>query len=84
MKRSIRRHHYERIKKNWKERLRWSWYWDRLDAHDGFSLETHAAMLTRTHTNCSCWMCCNEREMEGPTLQEVRHYLSYDEYLMGL
>jgi hypothetical protein len=31
-------------------------------------------IFRRTNTRCSCWMCRNERQNEGPTLQERREF----------
>lgn len=79
MKRSMRRHHYARIKKKWEKTVRWSWYYN-LTEDEWFP--SIAARLTTTHTNCSCWMCRNDRQNEGITLQERRNLLSYNEQIL--
>ena len=81
MKRSVRRHHYARLKQKWRKKVSWSWYYDRMDHDD---IEYHASTLTTTHTRCSCWMCCNYRSTEGITLQEQKNLLSFEEQIDGL
>ena len=64
-KRAIRRHHYERIK----QRRR------RYISRNGRAL----GQLASTPAGCSCWMCCNRRSEEGPTIQERKHTLLKEE-----
>ena len=79
MKRSIRRHHYARIKLKWTKITKWCF-----GENEECWIEEESAMLTTTHTRCSCYMCCNERKVYGPTLQEHKSLLSYKEDLLGL
>ena len=81
MKRSVRRHHYARLKQKWKKVNSWSWYNNRSDEE---WYKIYAARLATTHTNCSCWMCGNCRKLEGITLQEKRNMLSFEEQVDGL
>ena len=62
MKRAIRRAHRERLAKNRRN------YWGRDEKS-----EKELGKLVNTATPCSCWMCQNRREQDGPTIQERRH-----------
>ena len=85
MKRSVRRHHYARLKKKWMDKLLTTRFWDTpVDQVDKKHLEWLGAIYANTPCVCSCWMCCNPRLLEGPTLQEIRSQLSFEEDLMGL
>ena len=83
MKRSVRRHHYARLKKKWDKKLRRDWFWAP-DMVDEEKIEHWVSFYTRTQTVCSCWMCANERKLEGPTLQERKNLLSFEEQIDGL
>ena len=67
MKRSIRRHHYARLKK---KRIS---YWGK---HAGSS-KKHLGICISTPCICSCWMCSNRRMHEGTTLQELKSLASH-------
>ena len=60
MKRSLRRHHTARLKRNR------AGYWA------GYAASTKRAsgMVVATPKACSCWMCGNARKYHGVTYQE--------------
>ena len=71
-KRAIRRHHYQRLKKNrsvyWGRRYEWS---DPLD-------DEELGFLANTPTPCSCYMCGNPRRYwKQVTLKERKAYLIF-------
>jgi hypothetical protein len=80
MKSALRRHHAARLKQKRKN------YWG-LNLNDPWVKETwteydhkkRLGRLVNTPKPCSCWMCRNERQDYGPTLQEVKFYSSDDE-----
>ena len=81
MKRSVRRHHYERLKNNWYHKLMNTWYWDFTDYNEEWVKE-RAASMTRTACTCSsCMGCINPRKYEGITLQEQRNLLSFSDFM---
>lgn len=79
-KRSIRRHHYHRKKRQWERRLcqekiwgeldrtieKWGWEW----------IEKVTAVHANTGKPCSCWMCGNPRRVfsDKLTVQEKRAF----------
>jgi hypothetical protein len=69
------------VKKKWEIVNRWSWYFDVVDEE---WIKVQSAILTNTHTCCSCWMCRNCRMTEGVTLQEHRNNISFQEQIQGL
>lgn len=84
MKRSIRRHHYARLKNNWYHELMNSWYWDFTNYTED-ELRERAAFMTRTACTCStCMGCINPRKYEGITLQEKRNLLSFNEFIVDI
>lgn len=66
--RAIRRHHYERLKKNRKD------YWGYArDEKPGGMPPRILGMVAQTPAACSCWMCNRPRKIFGDlTLQEQR------------
>lgn len=62
LKRSIRRHHVERLKKVRKSYLRFNWW---------LNQEKRLGILAKTPAACSCPMCGNERRFFGKTLREI-------------
>jgi hypothetical protein len=66
-KRAERRHHRERLLKLRKRN------WSGMYRDDPVVL----SKLVDTPTPCSCWMCRNDRQNEGPTMQEVRFFASH-------
>ena len=85
MKRSVRRHHYARLKQKWENISRREYsYTSTSRLNDEKWRQTIAARLTTTHTNCSCWMCANCRKADGITLQEKCNVISYYEQIDGL
>ena len=80
MKRALRRHHAERIKRNfYKELKQWEYYHTDPEEHEQW-MRTYASRRVNTSSMCSCWMCGNPRKYFGHlTLQEERHLLSFDE-----
>ena len=82
MKRSVRRHHYARLKRKWVNKSIHDRYYDRsYDDVDWSYINWLASIYANTPKVCSCWMCANERKIEGVTLQERRNELSYDEQI---
>jgi len=80
MKRSVRRHHYERLKKNWYRKLKDTWYWDNEWKNDEEFLKFIACFLTTTPATCSsCLGHINPRKNGEITLQEYRNLLSFME-----
>ena len=72
MKRAIRRHHYQRLKRL--RRKKWEW---RLQEKIS---EGQAASYATTATPCSCWMCGNTRKYWGQvTMKEQIAKLNYIE-----
>lgn len=69
MSRALRRHHAARLKKARR------FYFGRDSAGDpanlGRALNTPAA--------CSCWLCGNARQYDGPTLAELVHLVRLNE-----
>ena len=81
MKRSVRRHHYGRIKRNWIDRLKHTWYWSPED-YTPEEIEERAARHTATPCVCSsCLGCINPRKNNEITLQERRNLLSFYDQL---
>jgi hypothetical protein len=84
MKRSVRRHHYERLKNNWYHRLMNTWLLEYTD-YDEEWFKERAAFMTRTACTCSsCMGCINPRKYEGITLQERRNLLSFSDFMKEL
>ena len=84
MERSIRRHHRARIKNNWKNKLRYNWFYRPEDVDEEW-IGVAASMLTITHTPCSsCIGHINDRVYQGTTLQEQCNDISYYEQLNEL
>lgn len=61
MSRAIRRHHAARLK-----RARRFYF-----GVDNRTDSRRLGMLLHTATPCSCWMCGNQRNQEGPTRAEI-------------
>lgn len=61
-KRSLRRHHNERLKEVRKAYSRFNW-WE--------NQKRRVGMLLHTPTPCSCPMCGNDRKYLGKTLKEL-------------
>jgi hypothetical protein len=70
MLRSIRRHHRARLKE---KRKRYWGYPRRWKGHEEEMSDHHLGMVVTTPHPCSCWMCCNERRIEGSPISERRH-----------
>ncbi len=77
MKRSIRRHHYARLKNKRYRQLRLWEHWYRSEEY----MQHLAAKRSRTPCMCSCWMCGNPRTYGEISLQEIRNNLSYKEQI---
>ena len=72
MKRSIRRHHRERLLKERKKRLWW--------ISDYFSITDKFNYVANTPCRCSCNMCGNPRKYFGKiTKQEINSLLNFME-----
>lgn len=84
MKRSIRRHHFARIKKKWYNTVKNDWFWEPENINEEW-MQLISSFLTTTHTTCStCLGHLNPRVYEGGTLQEKRNLLSFNEELEDL
>jgi hypothetical protein len=62
-KREIRRHHNHRLRNKRKY-------------HFGYDISQESKILSsvvNTPTPCSCWMCGNQRRLQGKTRQELKH-----------
>jgi hypothetical protein len=66
--RAFRRHQMER-KKAWAKRAAREWYRSEPTVRQ-------IGLLAHTPKECSCWMCGNQRRIEGDTMQE-RKYKQY-------
>lgn len=66
LKRALRRHHVVRLKKA----RRWYHGTDQWQNPKWIGKAVHTPQL------CSCWMCGNQRKIDGPTVQETRWELS--------
>ena len=67
MSRALNRHHAQRLRKR-----RASYY-----TTGGQSDDPRAVgIAARTPKPCSCWMCRNKRQDEGPALEERRNTLA--------
>lgn len=64
MSRALRRHHRKRLLN--KRKNIWGGY-----LRDD---PKRLAKVANTPTPCSCWMCRNDRQNEGPTFQELRFF----------
>lgn len=62
MSRSLRRHHLARAKA--KRRYHWG--------RDLTEQPKHLGIAARTPKNCSCWICGNQRQHMGATIQEQK------------
>tara|TARA_S200002703_G_scaffold154371_1_gene157065 strand:- start:227 stop:520 length:294 start_codon:yes stop_codon:yes gene_type:complete len=81
MKRALRRHHYDRLKKKWKKKLRNDWFWTPESINDDL-ITRWVGSYTRTQTVCSsCLGCINPRKYESVTLQEQCNMLSFEEQM---
>ena len=84
MKRSVRRHHYARLKKKWDRRIRNEWYYGS-EPIDEDLIGIWTAIRSRTQTDCSsCIGHINPRVYHGGTLQEKRNLLSFEEQMNDL
>ena len=89
-KRSLRRHHAERLlKRAWKRQedtemmMDHSWYgrYNKPSRKADEKWRKRLVLLNaRVGAACSCYMCRNRREELGPTLQERRSQLELEEY----
>jgi hypothetical protein len=73
MKRSIRRHHYQRLKKKQKYRHYWQYILSGLG--NNISPKKYFAIRANTPVRCSCVCCGNPRRHFGEvTLQEKKQH----------
>jgi len=77
--RAYRRHHYNRLKA---KRIR-DCYWGRgYKGSDRLWSKESLGIAVNTPTPHSCLLCGNMRDLEGPTLQERRHFLDKNDVLI--
>lgn len=80
-KRAVRRSHRARLfKKHYKEALHTPRCSD--EGREEWAARTARARVN-TRTLCSCWMCGNQRRLEGDTFQERRSKDSMNDDLRG-
>lgn len=65
MNRALRRHHRERLKKTRAK------YWAYPRGDDPMPPRILGKVVSTPHP-CSCWMCCNERRIDGLSIAERR------------
>jgi hypothetical protein len=46
-------------------------------------IDKAVGIYRKTGTRCSCWMCRNERQNEGPTMQELRQLVECSDNIDG-
>jgi len=77
-KRSVRRHHYNRLKKSRAH------YWGYEGMFRDYKRMNHEILgqVISTPQRCSCSVCGNQRKYYGKTLKEKIYFLSTEEELL--
>ena len=77
-KRANRRHHKERILNKWKKLFGVVWSTSTEDTEEEIT-QWARYCAGRGSLSCGCWMCANERTLEGDTIQERKFAMSANE-----